>query len=49
MRTHLRLLGLSPRAIYGETREGRGPRARLASRVLFFAGLALLLSGWFIK
>jgi hypothetical protein len=41
--THVRLLGLSPRQIYGETRQGHGLRPTLTSRFFFWAGLALLL------
>jgi hypothetical protein len=47
--THMRLLGLSPREIYQDTRAGNGLRPTLASRFFFYAGLALLLSGWFHK
>jgi hypothetical protein len=45
----MRLLGLSPREIYQDTRAGKGLRPTLASRFFFYAGLALLLSGWFHK
>ncbi|MBV8145272.1 MAG: hypothetical protein JO184_09730 [Gammaproteobacteria bacterium] len=42
-----RLMLLTPGQLYGAMRERRGPRVTLASQVLFFSGLALLLSGWF--
>ena len=40
---------LTPQQLYQQAKAGRLPRHSLASRVLFWAGLALMLSDWFIK